>query len=109
MGKKKLVALLSLSSWCLVIVVWLFLAMPWVCLRYVIVVYPDHTHYLLWILLGLTAHAENEFSLGLFPLAKCSFFVHSTMRNAPYVHPRLDSILKLCRTMSNELNCGLDV
>ena len=33
MGKRELVALLSLSSWCLVIVVWLFLAVPWVCLQ----------------------------------------------------------------------------
>ena len=45
MGKRELVALLSLSSWCLVIVVWLFLAVPWVCLQFVIVVLPDHTHY----------------------------------------------------------------
>ena len=45
MGKRELVALLSLSSWCLVIVVWLFLAVPWVCLQFVIVVFPDHTHY----------------------------------------------------------------
>ena len=44
MGKRELVALLSLSSWCLVIVVWLFLAVPWVCLQFVIVVFPDHTH-----------------------------------------------------------------
>ena len=44
MGKGKLVALLSLSSWCLVMVVWLFLAVPWVCLLLVIVVFPDHTH-----------------------------------------------------------------
>ena len=44
--KKELVALLGLSSWCLVIVVWLFLAVPWVCLRFVIVVFPDHTHLL---------------------------------------------------------------
>ena len=36
-------ALLSLSSWCLMVVVWLFLAVPWVCLQFVIVVYPDHT------------------------------------------------------------------
>ena len=36
----------SLSSWCLVIVVWLFLAMPWGCLQFVIVVFPDHTHLL---------------------------------------------------------------
>ena len=46
MGKRELVALLSLSSWCLAIVVWLFLAVPWVCLQFVIVVFPDHTHLL---------------------------------------------------------------
>ena len=46
MGKRELVALLSLSSCCLVIVVWLFLVVPWVCLWFVIVVYPDHTHLL---------------------------------------------------------------
>ena len=44
MGKRELVALLSLSSWCLMIVVWLFLAVPWVYLQFVIVVFPDHTH-----------------------------------------------------------------
>ena len=43
-GKRELGALLSLSSWCLVIVVWLFLAVPWICLQFVIVVIPDHTH-----------------------------------------------------------------
>ena len=26
-------------------VMWLFLAVPWVCLRFVFVVFPDHTHY----------------------------------------------------------------
>ena len=45
MGKRELVALLSLSSWCFVIVVWLFLAGAWVCLRFVIVVFPDDTYY----------------------------------------------------------------
>ena len=44
MGKRELVALLNLSSWCLVMVEWLFLAVPWGCLRFVIVVFPDHTH-----------------------------------------------------------------
>ena len=38
MGKRELVAVLCLSSYRLVIVVWLFLAMPWVCLQFVIVV-----------------------------------------------------------------------
>ena len=34
MGKKELVALLNLSSWCLVMVERLFLAMPRGCLRF---------------------------------------------------------------------------
>ena len=46
MGKKELVALLNLSSWCLVMVERLFLAMPRGCLRFVIVVLPDYTHLL---------------------------------------------------------------
>ena len=46
LGKKDLVALLYLSSWCLVMVELLFLAVPPGCLRFVIVVFPDHTHLL---------------------------------------------------------------
>ena len=45
-GERELVALLNLSSWCLVMVEQLFLAVPWGCLRFVIVVFPDHTHLL---------------------------------------------------------------
>ena len=45
-GKRGLVALLGLSSWCLVVVGQLFLAVPWGCLRFVIVVFPDHAHLL---------------------------------------------------------------
>ena len=49
MGKRELVALLNLSSWCLVMVERLFLAVPWGSMRCVIVVFPDHTHLLfLW-------------------------------------------------------------
>ena len=44
MRKREFVALLSWSSWCLVIVVWLLLAAPRVCLQFVISVFPDHTH-----------------------------------------------------------------
>ena len=49
MGKRELVALLNLSSWCLVMVERLFLAVPRGCLRFVIVVFPDHTHLLFLI------------------------------------------------------------
>ena len=51
MGKRELVALLSLSSWRLVIVVWLFLAVSWVSLQFVIVVFSDHTRLLFLMLL----------------------------------------------------------
>ena len=46
MGKRELIALLNLSSWCLVMVERLFLAVPQCCLQFVIVVFPDHTHLL---------------------------------------------------------------
>ena len=46
MEKRELVALLNLSSWCLVMVERLFLAVPRGCLRFEVVVFPDHTHLL---------------------------------------------------------------
>ena len=46
MGKRELIALLNLSSWCLVMVERLFLAVPQGCLQFVIVVFPGHTHLL---------------------------------------------------------------
>ena len=42
MGKRELVALLNLSSWCLVMVERLFLAVPWGCVWFVILVFSDH-------------------------------------------------------------------
>ena len=48
MGKRELIALLNLSSWCIVMVERLFLAVPRGCLQFVIVVFPDHTHYFFW-------------------------------------------------------------
>ena len=48
-GKRELVALLNLSSWCLVMVERLFLAVLWGCLMFVIVAFPNHTHLLFLI------------------------------------------------------------
>ena len=74
MGKRELVALLNLSSWCLVMVEPLFLVVPWGCLRFVIVEFPDHTH-----LLFFTCNVNKVYmillisiyvfllSMGLFP------------------------------------------
>ena len=57
MGKRELIALLNLSSWCLVMVEQLFLAVPRGCLQFVIVVFPDHTH-LLFLLVAHTTLLE---------------------------------------------------
>ena len=55
---RELVALLNLSSWCLVMVERLFLAVSWGCLRFVIVVFPDHTHLL--VLVGGNCPLESK-------------------------------------------------
>ena len=54
MGKRELIALLNLSSWCLVMVEQLFLTVPRGCLQFVIVVFPDHTHLLFLVNVYLT-------------------------------------------------------
>ena len=62
MGKRELIALLNLSSWCLVMVERLFLAVPRGCLQFVIVVFPDHTHLLfLFIPEQLRSHVLDSF------------------------------------------------
>ena len=60
MAKRELVALLSLSFWCLVIAVWLFLTVPWVCLQFVIVVFHHLTHYFLFMsFYGIIQYSKN--------------------------------------------------
>ena len=59
MGKRELIALLNLSSWCLVMVERLFLTVPRGCLQFVIVVFPDHTH-LLFIKSSCQANAGAQ-------------------------------------------------
>ena len=41
------------------------------------------------------------------PANKMEFFVHSSSCNVSYVHPKLDSILKLCQTflIASEYDC----
>ena len=58
MGKRELIALLNVSSWCLVMVERLFLAVPRGCLQFVIVVFPDHTHLLFLNLLHRSLHLQ---------------------------------------------------
>ena len=86
MGKRELVDLLNLSSWCLVMVERLFLAVQWGCMWLVIVVFPDHTH-LLFLKLGKSIccswHAVAE-------VCKCSLI--KIPMNTTVMHLRLPTI-----------------
>ena len=60
MGKRELIALLNLSSRCLLMVERLFLAVPWGCLQFVIVVFPDHTHLLFLVTVWKCSLKSNQ-------------------------------------------------
>ena len=57
--------LLNLSSWCLVMVERLFPAVPRSCLRFVIVVFPDHTH-LLFLVVVRSINPSRHFQPEIF-------------------------------------------
>ena len=65
MGMRELIALLNLSSWCLVMVERLFLAVPRGCLQFMIVVFPDHTHLLFFKKSQKTPNSSKENSCNL--------------------------------------------
>ena len=84
MGKRELIALLNLSSWCLVMVERLFLAVPRGCLQFVIVVFPDHTHLLFLVsIISLQKERAGCFTLIVLLLLRgcwCSvYFSHGAL------------------------------
>ena len=99
MGKRELFALLNLSSWCLVMAEWLFLPLPWGCLRFVIVVFPDHTQLLFFVLAKSTAPVEKtrsaSFHLGLYCLQK---YLCKDIQSAEGKRYRYVSTVNLCKT-----------
>ena len=77
MGKRELIALLNLSSWCLVMVERLFLAVPRGCLRFVIVVFPTHTfHTHLLFLMEINKNVGGWLEL-------CPIFIYFIARAKP--------------------------
>ena len=65
MGKRELIALLNLSSWCLVMVERLFLAVRRGSLQFVIVVFPDHTHLLFFMTILLQDFSKAKFYMNI--------------------------------------------
>ena len=86
MGNIEQVALLCLSSWCLVIVMWPFLMMPRFCLQFVVVVLPDHTHLLflyMFVVLKPCSHGAGVFCQSLFTigvLKKLGLYIHHSWK-----------------------------
>ena len=74
MGKRELIALLNLSSWCLVMVERLFLTVPLGCLQFVIVVFPDHTHLLFLAITLMYCDRLNTWWSTQSPLTLCFLF-----------------------------------
>ena len=97
MGKRERVALLNMSSWCLVMVEWLFFAVPWGYLRFVIVVFPDHTH-----LLFFTFKQDNliivKFNVNLKLILICATHIKRLLsclllcQNYPYHSPSVNKL-----------------
>ena len=86
MGKRELIALLNLSSWCLVMVERLFLAVPRGSLQFVIVVFPDHTHLLFLI-------AQNRIYPHAFLISVEDIAIASVRPSVTLSHPKpLDEI-----------------
>ena len=86
MGKRELIALLNLSSWCLVMVERLFLTVPRGCLQFVIVVFPDHTHLL--FLLGRFMYI-SQMGLLILPTYMHSYLVGlEIFLSLPSLHTR---------------------
>ena len=83
MGKRELVALLNLSSWCLVVVEWLSLAVPRGCLHFVIVVFPDHNHLL--ILYLSVANVNPALTLHVNNIKMCFLKIERMLIYTPYV------------------------
>ena len=78
MGKRELVALLNLSSWCLVMVEWLFLMVPLGYLRFVIVVFPDRTHLLFlekynFMYFERQSAFQNAYNYNFYPKNTCTY------------------------------------
>ena len=75
MGKREFVALLNLSLWFHVMVERLFLTVPRGCLRFVIVVFSDHTRLLLFIFLFFYCKQTTQIS-NLLVFLNCKQNIH---------------------------------
>ena len=75
-------------------VVWLFLKLPWVCLRFVIVVIPDHTHLLIG-LHGVTWKALCS-GMNILPI----IWLSTTVAVTTFKHSKICKLTLVCIDIS---------
>ena len=73
---------------------WLFLAVPWGCLRFVIMIFPDHTHLLFWIICMTLSTKVKVTKMSYYALFKIS----ADICDRP---PLIDPILVLTLTFDS--------
>ena len=104
MGKRELVALLNLSSWYLVMVERLFLAVPRGCLWFVIMVFPDYTHLLflnLFITNGIVSYKIYD-KLDHFDFEIVNFpFLDGDVPRSPSYGVYISQLIRFSRICSN--------
>ena len=108
MGKRELIALLNLSSWCLVMVERLFLVVPRGSLQFVIVVFPDHTHLLFLVHWLLKSYFVHDIYAAVGPSRKKKKFdikhvpiFDGHVRLARFLFPHL-FVSERCRRLTNQ-------
>ena len=107
MGKRELVALLILSSWCLVMVERLFLAVPQGFLQFVIVVFPDHTHLLFLYSNIVECLPVNPATCVRLPAGTCwKIFRSTTMALTVNTPPLTPAVIP--RVLLEMILCGLN-
>ena len=109
MVKRELDALLGLSSWCLVIVVWLFLVVPWVCLQFVIVVFPDHTHLLVLVFIEGDLISQSFMGDVLRPIVLPFMCVRTSANTGPRMITPEHISPESAKILSSEKCCSVNI
>ena len=77
------------------VIEWLFLTVPWGCLRFVIVVFPDHTHLLYW---ETSTAAEEEIEKFIIEVTK-TYILPLSARTTQTQLKNADRLSEICKTL----------
>ena len=90
---------------CIVVVVWLFFAVSWVCLQFVIVVFPDHTQ-LLFLIVKYNIRSKTLLQQGISESIFYGDLVYKFKRivGKPYFSDQFKKIIKRYKKVGYNLD-----